>query len=472
MSKCSFRQTSDRLSCLPSPITSHIVSFLSMRDAMRASVLSRQWEHVCSSLSNLEFDHRDFRLRNGSDIVSDDIRMRKIVDFRNFVDEMLLRHDGSDIQRFRLRTEVDEKCISSRHVNAWISFALEHKVQELDVHFRQLEGIKIPHRLFTCATLTVLSLSSVKMELPSTVKFPILKSLCLDYLTFNHESTINKLLSPCTCPVLEHLIIRACGLSFKTLSILNVPNLKCFKLDHIRDLVVNLSAPLLRELDYVCRSPLNVSFQSLASLLTASFDFYKKSTGYPDFDSYFDSATKILKGLQNVERLGLMRGFIEILSNGRNLSACLPPSLSSVKYLRLGMLPSKLHVQMILLLLTIFPNVQTVHVVVDYSEIEFEEEMGRDISNVNTEEHFQLKEVSTPELIMLNHLTQVETENFGGSESELELLRYFLKNIKSLMILKVGYRDNLKIDPELEKACTERISTFTRVSPLVSVLTC
>ncbi|KAL5703142.1 hypothetical protein ACHQM5_028272 [Ranunculus cassubicifolius] len=480
MRKCSSRQTRDRISYLPDPIISHIVSFLSMKDAMRACVLSRQWEHVCSSLSNLEFDQRDFRLRNGSDIqssrtqVDDDIGMhkRKLVDFRNFVDKMLLRHEGSNVQRFRLWTEVDDECISSHHVNAWISFALDHKVQDLDVCFRQRERTKLSHRLFTCPTLTALSLSRVKMELPSTVKFPILKSLCLDYLIFNDENTMNKLLSPCTCPVLENLIIRACSLSFKTLSILNIPNLKCFKLDHIRDLVVNLSAPFLRELDYVCLSPLNVSIQSLASLLTASFDFYKKFSGYPDFESYFDSATKILKGLQNVERLGLMRGFIEILANGRNLSACLPPSLSSVKYLRLGMLPTKLHVQMILLLLTIFPNVRTVRVEVDYSEIEFEEESSLIISNVtNTEEHLQLKEVSTPEPIMVNYLRTVEMENFGGSESELELLRFFLENVKSLETLNVGYRFNLKRDTVLEKTCFEKISTFTRISPLVSVLT-
>ncbi|KAL5703166.1 hypothetical protein ACHQM5_028293 [Ranunculus cassubicifolius] len=257
MRKCS----RDRLSYLPRTIRVHIVSFLAMKEAMRTSVLSRQWKNVCSSLSNLEFHQSDFR-------------MQKLVDFRDFVDEILLRRDGSDIQRFCLRAHVDSLFIRPRHVNAWISFAVKHNVQHLDLGQNISECGKLPRRLFTCPTLTVLSLVYVKVEWPSTVRFPILKSLRLERMIFYHEEMINKLLSPCTCPVLAELSMIYCYLKFETLSISNIPNLKCLNLCDDNDLTVNLCLPFLREID--CHSYRPPNMQNLVSLSIGTFDFFSE----------------------------------------------------------------------------------------------------------------------------------------------------------------------------------------------------
>ncbi|KAF5178704.1 F-box/RNI-like superfamily protein [Thalictrum thalictroides] len=86
------------MSYLPDPIRSHIVSFLPMKDAMRTSILSKQWQNICSSLSQLEFDQSDFTVA---------------ADFKDFVDEMLIRHDGSDIKRFSLKTSLHDVSIPS-----------------------------------------------------------------------------------------------------------------------------------------------------------------------------------------------------------------------------------------------------------------------------------------------------------------------------------------------------------------------
>ncbi|KAF5207271.1 F-box/RNI-like superfamily protein [Thalictrum thalictroides] len=113
----------DRISYLPDPIRSHIVSFLPFKDAIRTSILSQQWRHVCSSLSNLDFrqiEHIKYDGREG--------RER----FKSIIDQTLILHDGSDIQKFyfKIRPAEDDP-ISLLQINAWISFALRHNVKNL-----------------------------------------------------------------------------------------------------------------------------------------------------------------------------------------------------------------------------------------------------------------------------------------------------------------------------------------------------
>ncbi|KAL5703059.1 hypothetical protein ACHQM5_028198 [Ranunculus cassubicifolius] len=48
MKKCTFSQKRDRISYLSGQIRSHIVSYLPIKDAIRTSVLSRQWECILS----------------------------------------------------------------------------------------------------------------------------------------------------------------------------------------------------------------------------------------------------------------------------------------------------------------------------------------------------------------------------------------------------------------------------------------
>ncbi|PIA30100.1 hypothetical protein AQUCO_05700071v1 [Aquilegia coerulea] len=186
----------DRISYLPDPIRSHIVSFLPMKDAMRTSILSKKWKHVCSSLSRLEF--------NQSDITG--------TDFVNFVDEMLFRHDGSDIQRFCLKINLNSAYISSRRISMWISFALRHNVQDLELFINHSEIARLPFDLFTCSTIRELSLNCFQIEWPTILRFPVLRKLYIEELSFENEDTFHKLISSSTSPMLEDLEIQSCFL--------------------------------------------------------------------------------------------------------------------------------------------------------------------------------------------------------------------------------------------------------------------
>ncbi|KAL5702535.1 hypothetical protein ACHQM5_027745 [Ranunculus cassubicifolius] len=440
MKKCTFSRKRDRISYLPDKIQSRIVSFLPMKDAIRTSILSRQWKHVSTSLSisNLEFDSHSFKKENFKD-----------VEFRDLVDEMLFHHNGSDVHRFILKAKVDDLFLPPHHVCAYISYAVDHNVQEIELVTNEPTGRKrrkmLPPHFFTCKTLTILSLSGVEIECPSSVSFPALKSLTFLEVRFFESETINKLVLSSTCPVLEDLCISECDLP-GTVFISN-PTLRVLKIRDINDLSIEMSITGLREFECLVLRPLSFSFENLSSLSSATFGFHE-DFDYPllNLDLEFRAATKLVKCLANVEKLTLETGIMEILSTGENLPGCLPPPCFNVKHLHLGMSAVKVHVQVIKLLLRIYPNVQTLKISVDnpLADISAFSKTG------DMEETWQLKEMSHENVF--NCLGTVEFLNFRGNEYDLDLLKFVVENAKflknliisclspSTMLEKAGYQ--------------------------------
>jgi hypothetical protein len=98
------------LSNLPDEVLRHILSFLSTKDAVRTSLLSKRWEYLWASIPNLDFEKYEPAKRT--------------------------------------------YCDASR-VYKWISTAVRHNVQELNIELDNFEGeFSLPYCLFTCKTLT------------------------------------------------------------------------------------------------------------------------------------------------------------------------------------------------------------------------------------------------------------------------------------------------------------------------------
>ncbi|KAL5712071.1 hypothetical protein ACHQM5_014277 [Ranunculus cassubicifolius] len=437
MKICCLDRTKDRISYLPDPLRCHIVSFLPLEDLIRTSILSRQWEFVCSSLSQLEFNQFVFEKKRS-----------KKGGFRDFVDEMIFPKSS-------------DESISSRHVNAWISFAIQHNVQDLDLHSVKIG--KLPHRLFTCNMLMKLGLESVEVEWPLILKFPRLKSLKLDNVKFN-GNTVQRLLSSCTFTVLEELSVIFCGLNVSTLSI-SIPTLKYLEFFDENDTTISVSISTLQEMYWGCCNPPNIIFEDLSALSRAMFDLYQNFDSY-DIAIYSEVkyATKILVGLCNVVKLILRNRFLELLSVDQDLSTCLSSSnISNLKRLDLEFCPTSVHFQVITHLLGSYRNLQNVHIcVVDL------EERAIFLETDDVEESCKLKELPLGDV--LNCLKIVKIVDFKGSQIELELVRYLFKNAKYLEKLDISYiKSRAQPNAAEQKRINEVLSTFTRVSPSVSV---
>jgi hypothetical protein len=122
-------------------------------------------------------------------------------------------------------------CDASR-VYTWISTAVKHNVQELNIELDNFEGeFSLPYCLFTCKTLTSLSLNMwYILKLPTTICFSNLKILTMEYVTFPNEYLTQQLFSG--LPVLEELELKNCswgGLKFVSISAPKLHSLSIFE---------------------------------------------------------------------------------------------------------------------------------------------------------------------------------------------------------------------------------------------------
>ncbi|KAL7249978.1 hypothetical protein ACSBR1_012063 [Camellia fascicularis] len=142
--------------------------------------------------------------------------------FLDFVERVLLLHDASDIKRLRLMFTV---VVNSSRLNSWISAAVRHNVQELDLSLPLQTHFVLPCCLFTCDSLVVLKLfMDCPFKPPIFIRFSNLKTLRLSAVTFSDDDSTQQLFSG--YPVLQELELLYCGLkNLKTITI-SIPTLK------------------------------------------------------------------------------------------------------------------------------------------------------------------------------------------------------------------------------------------------------
>ncbi|XP_059438753.1 F-box/LRR-repeat protein At4g14103-like [Corylus avellana] len=215
------------LGSLPEEVLRHILSFLPTEHAVRTSVLSKRWEYLWVSIPNLDFDRYTYDKRK---FVERELLM-------NFVDRALcLRDSSSVIKRFTLCCDV---LLDASRVCTWISTAVSHNVQELNIDIRDFDVVfSLPSCLFTCKTLTSLYLNmwSYILKLPTTICFSNLKILTIKDVTFSNEYLTQQLFSG--LPVLEELKLEDCSwgnLKFVTISAPKLHSLSIFKMEVLDD---------------------------------------------------------------------------------------------------------------------------------------------------------------------------------------------------------------------------------------------
>lgn len=213
----------DKMSHLPDCILHHILSFLPTKEAVATCILSKRWKFLWTSVPSIDFDDSLLYSSRGN------IWQSHVIHFMNFVERVLLLRDASSIKKFRLSCRV---CFSAFHVHEWVSAAIRHNVQELDLCLFVDEPFMLPSCVFDNASLKIVKFEmNCILQLPTYISFPRLQKLQLCLVTFPKGNSIQKLFS--SCPCLEELAVLDCEWMNLSRITISIPSLKSLTIDDL-----------------------------------------------------------------------------------------------------------------------------------------------------------------------------------------------------------------------------------------------
>ncbi|KAL9295854.1 F-box/LRR-repeat protein [Arabidopsis thaliana] len=307
----------DRISNLPDEIICHIGSFLSAREAAFTTVLSKRWHNLFTIVPDLHFDSS---VKDGESLT-------------DFVDRVMALPASSRVNKFSLKWWFDEDTDSAQfdedtepedtepgqydQINRSLRVVLKRGVADLYLWVHGKQGYTLPFEVFTCETVTKLSLGSgfAIDFLPENALLPALKTLSLYHVRFYEfdRCAFKTLLA--SSPVLEELTV--CGVNWelwkwsRTVSSSSLKRLTIMRKqwDAFDDSVfksISFDTPSLAYLyysDYVPKEYLSVNLDSLVEtkLYLCPEENYMWGKG----DEKRFNPINLLHGLKNVETLNL-----------------------------------------------------------------------------------------------------------------------------------------------------------------------
>lgn len=435
---------SDRLSSLPSDLTTHIISFLPTTDAIKLCVLSRQWRYPCSSSPELEFDMFKPEALDG-------MHKQK---FKNCLDKTLAHH-RAHIKRFGLSVSLDDEHITISTIEDWITEVLQHHVTNLVLHVRSNKPLTLPSSLFVCSTLRELTLEEIQLTITSNLRFPVLRELVLYSVEFCDEDDNigNRIFSPTIFPLLQSLEIDFCD-QISSLSS-SIPSLVHLHLcQNFRRPKVHLSIPTLEQFEYFgfpkFLNAIEFSADTISSLRSVELftldDRSVRGRG---------NVSNILCGMRKVETLQVCDFFVDCLSWDQSFTWAMRNMSFNVKQFSLGMQRTKSHVQVVKVLAGNFPLLQTLYIHM-WPEHRYPEDM------------VVAQEIEKDDTMMLPHLRQVKIRDFKGSDSEVEFVSYLFSRANILEEMRViCHKENDSGDP---MAIHDRLKSLARVSQKLTVI--
>ena len=263
----------DKISNLPGHVIDQILSRLSVREAVRTSLLSRKWRYKWATLPHLVFDNQCYLLSSPDQTV----HKNKLV---NIVDHVLLLHNGP-IYLFKL-SHRDLQGISD--IDRWILHLTRRSIKEFVLEIWKGQRYKMPSCLFSCQHLIHLELFNCLLKPPLTFKgFKSLKSLDLQHVTLAQDVFENLISS---CPLLERLTL----MNFDGFTHLNIdaPNLQFFDIGGVFN---------------------DISFENAFQLAVVSIGLYDKKQAH----AYSSNLLKFFAHLPHIRRLEVQSYFLKVI---------------------------------------------------------------------------------------------------------------------------------------------------------------
>lgn len=436
----------DKISDLPDSILHHILSMLPTKDAVATCLLSTRWKCLWTSVPNVDFD--DFSLYPSE---VNDWDTDKLTCFMNFVERVLVLHEGSNMEKFRLSCRV---CFDASRIHAWISAVMKHKVQELDLCLFVETPFALPQCVFVSEFLTVVKIAmNCALELPTFISFPQLKTLHLALVTFLDDDSTQKLFT--SCPVLQELIILDCEWMNLKHIVVSIPTLKSFTIDdlpyfgsadELNGCEIKIDSANLTFLNYTGCLLNEIVLSNLPSLVNAHvcvplLGKRQKEIAY--------RAVKVLRGLHSVKSMRMSTGTIESLYLADSLLDQLP-SFQNLTSLELSMLIEKHIIQKVLNFLQFTPNLEFLAFF-----------QGSNPHVRCDEEDWNLNPVPN---CFLSCLKSVNLHNFHGNYEEMCMLKYLLKNALVLEWLNIFCSKSPSGDLKKQKEVVDQLDMVPRAS--------
>jgi hypothetical protein len=191
-SKGSFVDNSDRINNLPNHIAHHILSFLTMEDIARLSIVSKWWQELCISIPSLTLDVDGMRYK-GKDF--------KLIYFKNFLDRLMLRRNGMKMVRFCVHWTFPDWHSEEYRFLTWLHDAVRSNVEVLylDLCIFRRGTFHMPLCVLHCESLRFLTVSLFGgvLQLPSSTGFKKLQSLSLTHVRVLDDLFVERVLSSC-----------------------------------------------------------------------------------------------------------------------------------------------------------------------------------------------------------------------------------------------------------------------------------
>ncbi|KAK7313199.1 hypothetical protein VNO77_37712 [Canavalia gladiata] len=395
----------DHISKLPDIMLGRILSFLTVKEAVRTSVLSTRWINIWKLITNIHLDDRWIN----SNVVSDKEH------FANIVNKVIGLNESATIENFSLLISSDKK-YEAHQINKWIAGVSRKNIQKLHIKYSAKEVFPSFFPFFSFNSLEHMVLHmNCSLKVPSTAYFSNLQSLKLCGVVFLGEFStrttevffsfpVLKVIEADYCEWFQNLYIYAPQLeSISFMNSVRVTHRATIKIFSIGIKMFYFYGDLLNH---------NVIIEDPSSIWNCSAQIFLDSD-YPMFrmQELSCKACMFLKQFHEAQDLNLGIGTIKVLSYTIDFFTDIMPDFDTLDRLRL----EKCTIEMLLKFLqkAIFLETLVLHSV----------------------EPFDEGVLYSPTLFPPNlqySLKVVLLSEFKGDEHEISLAKFILDNAERL----------------------------------------
>ncbi|XP_078150147.1 F-box/LRR-repeat protein At3g59200-like [Carex rostrata] len=262
----------DRISSLPIEVLTHILSFLSTKEAIYTCVLSKAWRKIWSTMPILNFNSCEFLM----DEQDGDEGRKSGARFERFVRGILDNGESTnlDIVHYSRQIHWSEALVSME----WLDHValLMPRVIHIDIDGNFYE-VDLPDLIFSCASLQRLVMKFCHDCLrpvikPTSIYLPSLKVLRLNCVELLDDFAQMLFMG---CPSLERLYLSFCALCFSSISSMKLKKLRLYACDQYEE--IQISCPDLVSLFITCGAEdnfLGISLNDMTSLVNATVKLY------------------------------------------------------------------------------------------------------------------------------------------------------------------------------------------------------